>query len=257
MALHSYTLLMLVTLAALATAGTRADEVLADSELVLTVLVHRHGDRTPVQGSLELSNDVDALREASEPYGYGQLTNVGKQNAYRLGQSIRKRYGGLISAHYNSSEIYIRSTDSTRTKMTVLTAMAAVYPAGNDNWSDSLPWQPTPYTTVPVRYDPNLAMLNCPTFKNAYYSKIFSSSPAMERYSDVMNQWSELIGFNITGIPVLAYSLYDIYKSQISLGVPLTEELQALLPEIKDVAGAAMDILFGDDDYVALEAGES
>ncbi|KAG6458760.1 hypothetical protein O3G_MSEX011039, partial [Manduca sexta] len=255
MALHSYTLLTLVTLAALVAARARTDEVLADSELVVTVLIHRHGDRTPVQGSLELSNDVDALRKASEPYGYGQLTNVGKQTAYRLGQSISKRYGSLISAHYNSSEIYIRSTDSTRAKMTVLTAMAAVYPAGDDNWSASLPWQPTPYTTVPVRYDPNLATLNCPTFKKAFASKMLSTSPAIERYTDVLNQWSELVGFNISAAPVLAYSLYDIYKSQISLGVPLTEELQALLPEIKEIAGAAMDILLGDDDYVALGAG--
>ncbi|XP_030032587.2 prostatic acid phosphatase-like [Manduca sexta] len=267
MALHLNSLLTLVTVAALIAAEALADEVLADSELVLTVLVHRHGDRTPVQGSLELSNDVDALRKASEPYGYGQLTNVGKRTAYRLGQSIRKRYGSLISAHYNSSEIYIRSTDSTRAQMTVLTAMAAVYPAGDDNWSDSLPWQPTPYTMVPTKYDPNLAISNCPPVVKAFASKMSSTSAAMERYTDVLNQWSELIGTNITATPVLAYGYYDVYKSQnsmtrnndrnlqISLGVPLTEELQALLPEIKEIAGAAMDVLFGDDDYVALEAG--
>ncbi|KAG6458761.1 hypothetical protein O3G_MSEX011037, partial [Manduca sexta] len=257
MALHSYTLLTLVTLAALVAARARTDEVLADSELVLTVLIHRHGDRTPLEGTLELSTDVDAVREASEPYGYGELTNVGKQTAYRLGQSIRKRYGSLISAHYNSSEIYIRSTDSTRAQMTVLTAMAAVYPTGDDNWSDSLPWQPTPYTMVPTKYDPNVATSNCPPVAKAFASKMLSTSPAMKRYTEVLNQWSELIDTNITAMPTLAYTYYDVYKSQISLGVPLTDELQALLPQIKEVAGEAIDVLLGNDNYLALEAGES
>ncbi|KAG6453202.1 prostatic acid phosphatase isoform X2 [Manduca sexta] len=255
MALHSQALLTLVTLAALVAAGARADEVFADNELVLAVLIHRHGDRTPLDGILEFSTDPDAVREATEPYGYGQLTNAGRRTAYQLGKSIRKRYGDLISAHYNRSEIFIRSTDSTRAKMTVLTAMAAVYPAGDDNWSDSLPWQPTPYTMVPARYDPNLASINCPTLINASSGKTYATSPAMERYTDVLNQWSELIAFNITATPSLAYSIYDIYKSQISLGVPLPDELQALMPEIEEIAGIALDISMGDDDHALLAAG--
>lgn len=37
--------------------------------------------------------------------------------------------------------------------MTVLAAMAAVYPAGEDNWSNEVNWTPVPYTTIPVRDD--------------------------------------------------------------------------------------------------------
>ncbi|KAG6458759.1 prostatic acid phosphatase [Manduca sexta] len=255
MALQINTLLTVLTLVALAAAGARANDAPVDSDLLQAFLVHRHGDRTPVETSLELSSHIEELREATEPYGFGQLTNTGKQTAYRLGQSIRKRYGELISAHYNRSEIYIRSTASTRAKMTVLTAMAAVYPTGDDNWSDSLPWQPTPYTTVPARYDPNLALLNCPTFIDFYTGKYQSASPAMEPYTDVLNQWSKLLGFNITAQPVQTYGVYDVYTSQISLGVPLGDELQALLPSIRDAAGEAIDILFGDDDNVVLQAG--
>ncbi|KAH9644317.1 hypothetical protein HF086_000054 [Spodoptera exigua] len=73
---------------------------------------------------------------------------AGKRRSYQLGQFIRRRYDELLSPTFNKSEIYVRSTDSTRAKMTVLTALAAVYPAPTDNWSDKINWTPIPYTTV-------------------------------------------------------------------------------------------------------------
>lgn len=78
---------------------------------------------------------------------------VGIRRAYKLGQYIRERYASLLSPQYNRSDIYIRSTDSSRTKMSVLTAMAAVYPAYEGSWSEEINWVPVPYTTVPARYD--------------------------------------------------------------------------------------------------------
>lgn len=37
--------------------------------------------------------------------------------------------------------------------MTVLSAMAAVYPPGEDNWSNDINWTPVPYTTIRAKYD--------------------------------------------------------------------------------------------------------
>ncbi|KAG6453199.1 hypothetical protein O3G_MSEX008018, partial [Manduca sexta] len=59
----------------------------------------------------------------------------------------------------------------------------------------------------------NLASINCPTLMKASSEKTYDTS-ALERYTDVLNQWSELIGFNITAMPELAYSVFDIYRSQ-------------------------------------------
>lgn len=71
-----------------------------------------------------------------------------------MGKFIRRRYDLLLSPKYNTSEIYIRSTDSTRAKMSVLLAMAAVYPAVDSNWSsEDINWDPVPYTTVSAKYD--------------------------------------------------------------------------------------------------------
>ncbi|KAH9644318.1 hypothetical protein HF086_000055 [Spodoptera exigua] len=130
-----------------------ADSVVDDTELLLTFLIHRHGDRTPIESFLAMSTHAEELEEASAKYGYGQLTDVGKRRAYQLGQFIRRRYDELLSPNFNKSEIYIRSTESTRAKMTVLTALAAVYPAPEDNWSQDVNWTPVPYTTVPAKYD--------------------------------------------------------------------------------------------------------
>ncbi|CAG4976610.1 unnamed protein product [Parnassius apollo] len=41
----------------------------------------------------------------------------------------------------------------------------------------------------------------------------------------------------------------------ISLGLPLKSKVQEALPEIKAAAGEAIDVLFGDDNYIALQAG--
>lgn len=38
--------------------------------------VHRHGDRTPVEGSISYSTDPDEVELRSDRYGFGQLTDV-------------------------------------------------------------------------------------------------------------------------------------------------------------------------------------
>lgn len=82
------------------------------------------------------------------------MLQAGKKTAYALGQAIRARYNELLAPQYNRSEVYVRSTDSTRTKMTVLTALAYIYrPVARDGWNPVLDWEPVPYTTVPTKYD--------------------------------------------------------------------------------------------------------
>ncbi|CAG4976599.1 unnamed protein product [Parnassius apollo] len=230
-----------------------ADETITEgTELVLTFLIHRHGDRTPLKSTMELSDDQDALEELTRPYGYGQLTNVGKRRSFEMGKFIRHRYNDLISPHYNSSELYLRSTDSTRAKMTALIAMAAMYPAKGQEWMEDINWVPVPYTTLPAKYDYNLAVINCPTlymtFKNA------SIPPEMEQHHDSLEQFGQYVSA-LKRDPYLTYTTYDLYYSQISLGLPLKPNLQEAISKIKAAAGEAIDVLLGKDNFVALGAG--
>lgn len=43
---------------------------------------------------------------------------------------------------------------------------------------------------------------------------------------------------------------------QLSLGIPLSYEIAAIMPELKKAADVAIDILLGNDDYIALQGGE-
>ncbi|CAH0663670.1 unnamed protein product [Spodoptera exigua] len=234
-----------------------ADSVVDDTELLLTFLIHRHGDRTPIESFLSMSTGAEELEEASAKYGYGQLTDVGKRRAYQLGQFIRRRYDELLSPNFNKSEIYIRSTESTRAKMTVLTALAAVYPAPEDNWSQDVNWTPVPYTTVPAKYDFNLASLNCPTFTAAFYeSGTPATVPELDQYADVLAKWSSILGYNISTQPLMdAYSLNDLYVSQMSLGIPLDDDIAAIYPDIEKIAGIAIKAIYDPVEMRSLSGG--
>uniref|UniRef100_A0A2H1W2H8 acid phosphatase n=2 Tax=Spodoptera frugiperda TaxID=7108 RepID=A0A2H1W2H8_SPOFR len=252
-----YTSLLFFVLFCLRGLRYNADSVVDGTELLMSFLVHRHGERTPVQSSLTLSNHVDELRKASAKYGFGQLTNVGKRRSYQLGQFIRRRYDKLLSPTFNRSEIYVRSTDFIRAKMTVLTALAAVYPATADNWSTDINWTPVPYTTVPAKYDFNLAIINCPKFKESFFrSKITSTVPELDLYADTLAHWSHIVGNNISSQPlIIPYALYDLYACQISLGVPLEDEIAEIYPEIEQIAAIAIKAMFYTDSMRALSAG--
>ncbi|CAB3242512.1 unnamed protein product [Arctia plantaginis] len=229
--------------------------ILDKTELVLAFMVHRHGDRTPVKTTIQFASDKDSVLEKTKKYGYGQLTDKGRLRGYELGKFIRRRYGSQLSDQYNASEIFIRSTDSTRTKMTVLAAMAAVYPPGKDNWSKDINWTPVPYTTRRAKYDSLLPTVNCPVLSNIFANKLSKSPPTMTKYKRVMEQISNTLDINVSLSPVTLYAINDMFVSQISLGVPLPKNLEDLLPQIVEGAGQAMDILFGDDKYLSLYSG--
>lgn len=48
----------------------------------------------------------------------------------------------------------MRTTDFSRTKMTALVALAAMYPPPTvQRWNPNLNWQPIPYDTMPLEND--------------------------------------------------------------------------------------------------------
>ncbi|CAB3258036.1 unnamed protein product [Arctia plantaginis] len=218
-------------------------------------MVHRHGDRAPIPLTIQYIGNSQEVLELTNKYGYGQLTDAGRLCGYKLGKYIRRRYGSLLSTRYNKTEIYIRSTDSTRTKMTVLAAMAAVYPAGEDNWSNDVNWTPVPYTTLPVKYDDLLAVFNCPVFINEYKRRQENPLPGLAKYKNLMTELSDVLGVNITKKSSTFYFMYDAFTSQKGLGIPLIPRIEELLPNIAIAAGESLEYIFGNKNYLSLQAG--
>uniref|UniRef100_A0A674JK91 acid phosphatase n=1 Tax=Terrapene triunguis TaxID=2587831 RepID=A0A674JK91_9SAUR len=111
--------------------------------------VFRHGDHTPCE-----SFPNDKHKKNAWPQGFGQLTKLGIQRQYELGQYMRKRYKHFLSTVYNQFEIYVQSTDADPTLMSAQASLAGLYPlAGNQVWNPKILWQPIPVHTVPVSHD--------------------------------------------------------------------------------------------------------
>ena len=107
----------------------------ASSKLEMVVEVFRHGAREPT---------------SSPPYDdekwveyEGELTSAGLRQQYLLGKEMRKKYIEklhFIPNSFNHSQIYVRSTDSNRTIMSVTSHLLGLYPLGaGDKFPDEYP----------------------------------------------------------------------------------------------------------------------
>ncbi|XP_019789723.1 prostatic acid phosphatase isoform X3 [Tursiops truncatus] len=125
------------------------DRGVGAKELRFVTLVFRHGDRSPIE-----TFPNDPIKESSWPQGFGQLTQLGMEQHYELGQYIRKRYEKFLNKSYKHEQVFVRSTDIDRALMSAMTSLAALFPPeGISVWNPSLPWQPIPVHTVPVSED--------------------------------------------------------------------------------------------------------
>ncbi|XP_036705446.1 prostatic acid phosphatase isoform X2 [Balaenoptera musculus] len=139
------------------------DRGVGAKELRFVTLVFRHGDRSPIE-----TFPNDPIKESSWPQGFGQLTQLGMEQHYELGQYIRKRYEKFLNKSYRHEQVYVRSTDIDRTLMSAMTNLAALFPPeGISVWNPSLLWQPIPVHTVPVSEDRLLYLpfRNCSRFQ--------------------------------------------------------------------------------------------
>ncbi|EAR86980.1 histidine phosphatase family (branch 2) protein (macronuclear) [Tetrahymena thermophila SB210] len=94
-----------------------------NSDLKMIVTLHRHGARIPSSNALNLKDKAP---------NSGELSVVGQRQLFYLGQILKKEYidgAKLLSAKYDASEIYYRSTDFNRTIMSAQCLLAGLYPA--------------------------------------------------------------------------------------------------------------------------------
>lgn len=186
--------------------------------------IFRHGERTPIINFLYPN---DPYRDPNQwSTECSQLTNVGKQQLYDLGQWLRKLYGnGFLSNRYKFDEIYIRSTDFDRTIHIAQLCLAGLYPpVNNDIWNEELLWQPIPIHTVPYENDFLIAGLvfSCPTY-NMLHKNVLNSPEYQKiqlKYKPLFDYLTEYSGFPINST---VWSTLYVYMLRDSL---LTEEKQ-------------------------------
>uniref|UniRef100_A0A8B9GRK3 acid phosphatase n=1 Tax=Amazona collaria TaxID=241587 RepID=A0A8B9GRK3_9PSIT len=97
---------------------------------------------------------TDKHKQAGRQQGYGQLTKLGIQQQYELGQYMRRRYSYFLSVVYKQCEIYVQSTDCDYTLTSAQASLAGLYPPTQDQiWNPGILWQPIPVHTVPLSHD--------------------------------------------------------------------------------------------------------
>uniref|UniRef100_A0A8D0KQT1 acid phosphatase n=1 Tax=Strix occidentalis caurina TaxID=311401 RepID=A0A8D0KQT1_STROC len=149
--------------------------------------VFRHGDHTPQEFF-----PTDQHKEVARQQGYGQLTKLGIQQQYELGQYMRRRYSYFLSVVYKQCEIYVQSTDCDHTLMSAQASLAGLYPPTQGQiWNPRILWQPIPVHTVPLSHD-NLLYLpfsHCPKYnellKETFATRDFQKQ--LKQYRDINN----------------------------------------------------------------------
>lgn len=176
--------------------------------LELIQIIWRHGDRTP--------NNLfptDVNNPYWLPLGFGELTNIGKEQHFELGQYIRQRYAGFLNTSYNHEEILINSTTVDRALMSAYCNLAGLYPPeGVQVWNENIPWQPIPVHTRPEAIDYIVDTFTyCPKY-DLLHDAVAQSPPVQELNAEN----ADLFAFvtNQTGYPVTdIYSMSDVYDT--------------------------------------------
>lgn len=132
------------------------------------ILIHRHGDRTPI---VFPSKDAIKDEEFWAFHGLGQLTNRGKARLFALGQIIRDRYNEFMGRSVNKNQRISRSSGSLRcieSGQSFLAGFLGLDQKGSVdakdlNWAPNTDealaqlWQPAAIQSVPVQFDGMLA----------------------------------------------------------------------------------------------------
>lgn len=161
---------------------------------------------------------------------------------------------------YTPELITARTTDYSRTKMSLLLVLAGLFPPKSiQKWNYDLNWQPIPITYVPWTEDNILLPMDCPLYvfkKHKLYVNKFALNSYkilnltvyryVEEYQRVlrtpeviqkMNEFSEMnsnltkwSGKNIS-TPLDMYSLYNVLMAEWMMNLPLPEWTRSVFPD--------------------------
>ncbi|XP_053213206.1 lysosomal acid phosphatase-like [Panonychus citri] len=142
------------------------------------------------------------------PDGYGQLTIWGKQQLYKLGQSIASKYSTLLPV--NPHDVYIQSYDDVPTfESAEILSAGAFPPIDRWIWNEKLLWQPIKINTNPSANDTILGTsIPCeiPTLSNIQ---------TREAYIQLTKAHSNLLAYvaEETGLEDMSIKQFvDLYK---------------------------------------------
>ncbi|CAM4516391.1 unnamed protein product [Lepidochelys olivacea] len=222
----------------------------AERTLKYVVAIFRHGDRTPIQNF-----PTGLHKESKWPQGFGQLTKIGMQQQYELGQYMRKRYSNFLNATYNRHEIFIQSTDYDRTIMSAQVYLAGLFPpVANQIWNPQILWQPIPVHTMPLSQDHMLHFpsSNCPCFDELQNETQASwqLQNKLQPYMGFLKTMAANTGYDVDSLKQLnkfkTWNTYDTLLCESIHNYTLPEwASQYVMKKMKELAALSLQSLFG------------
>ena len=95
-------------------------------KLELLQILVRHGERTPRLGET-YPRDPYISATLYEPWGLGQLTDLGRTRAMRLGYALRRHYDGFFESRYTTFDVFAYSKDEDYTKEAAKLLLESLY----------------------------------------------------------------------------------------------------------------------------------
>jgi hypothetical protein len=197
-----------------------APDVFASEQLIFSIDLIRHGDRTAVFNLPAESSDYK--------HAVGELTTEGMKQEYQLGKAVRQEYVTkyhLLPENYQANTMYVRSTDTERTRMSAIAFLRGLYPSS----------QAIPIHTVPLDQE---SLLAAKPNKDAY---VFTQQDKKQLDQQLI-RWRKLTGLPLTdwrGIILLADNLYvrQIHHLPLIKNMSMNEANQIIkLANVKMVA---------------------
>ncbi|CAH2265213.1 venom acid phosphatase Acph-1-like [Pararge aegeria] len=239
------------------TSNDLIEDSLINNELVVSFVVFRHGDRTPDQAELDLYPAWQIDDKVFFPYGKKAITIEGRQRAFLLGQYLRERYNESISELYLPEEISVRTTDYSRTKMSALVMLAALYmPQDRQRWHPDINWQPVPYNTLPLEDDDLLYFDHCTWYNHLKY-KVYEIPPIrniIDSYRDMFKILSVETGRNIT-TPEEVFFLDNLFQAMAFSTVTIPKWAEEIMPQIKNMTKIDYYVQYYNRELTRLSSG--
>lgn len=184
--------------------------------LKLAFIVFRHGDRT--NDILTTYPKDPYMNETYYPYGYGQLTNKGKERMYTLGKRLRIRYENFLDAVYTPDDLYATSSIYSRTQTSLQLVLAGLYPPQSTDleWNANLNWNPISFTTDTESL--HLPFMNNQNYQMLYmnYIKSKQGREIDKKYRTWYKYLSRHSGLNVTSLKELAF-LYFCFLAEVDV----------------------------------------
>ncbi len=214
---------------------TLAASLLAEGNLIFTVLITRHGDRTP----------FDNIVNANYQWGtdLSELTPIGMHQEFMLGSKLRKRYVEdfkFLDSTYKANTIYTVASNTNRTILSAESLLMGLYPPGTGpEIAKDKPALPDRSQLIPVRSLPDSSYMiqtPYPVYLKILNKYVYNSKEWADKQNELkgkFEEWSKILGNKIDSLAdVLTIGDVLIVASQHNLPMPKglsTEDTKEIL----------------------------